>query len=307
MDETNKEYLHSLKSIETENYIDRKFYRPLGFKIAYALRSTGITPNMITIISIIVGVGGASLFYFRDSPLWVFIGVLGMIAANVLDCVDGQLARMTGIKSKIGRILDGMAGDFWFITIYFVLSLRIYHDTGWIWIFVIASFSMLSHFVQAALTDYYKTLHLYFISPETTTEFDTPESVRTKLTTTPWGKGRLFMMLYLYYTQLQSRLTPQLRALIYEVSTSSGITSEQSALFRRGSSIVMKSVDLLTFNGRSIPLFIAVLTGHTWFYFLYEIFFLNIILGVARSQHEALCYNYLQHFRNATTTQCKDQ
>ena len=53
------EIVASLKSIETENYLDRVFYRPIGFKIAKALIGTGITPNMITILSLFVGsVGG---------------------------------------------------------------------------------------------------------------------------------------------------------------------------------------------------------------------------------------------------------
>ena len=55
MSELDKEYEASLKSIETENKIDRIFYRPIGFRIARMLRGTGITPNMITVISIFVG------------------------------------------------------------------------------------------------------------------------------------------------------------------------------------------------------------------------------------------------------------
>ena len=57
-----KEYEASLKSIETENKIDRIFYRPLGFRIAQMLRNTGITPNMVTILSIFVGVGAGYMF-----------------------------------------------------------------------------------------------------------------------------------------------------------------------------------------------------------------------------------------------------
>ena len=47
-----KEYESSLKSIETENIVDRTFYRPIGFKIAKLLKNTSITPNMITVLSI---------------------------------------------------------------------------------------------------------------------------------------------------------------------------------------------------------------------------------------------------------------
>ena len=63
MSELNKEYEASLKSIETENLVDRIFYRPIGFQIARALRGTGITPNMVTVISIFVGAAAGFLFY----------------------------------------------------------------------------------------------------------------------------------------------------------------------------------------------------------------------------------------------------
>ena len=98
-----KEYESSLKSIETENIVDRTFYRPIGFKIAKLLKNTSITPNMITVLSIFVGVGAGFLFYY-DNLLYNIGGILLLVCANILDCVDGQLAHaikipLTGIKN----------------------------------------------------------------------------------------------------------------------------------------------------------------------------------------------------------------
>lgn len=292
MNEQDKEYLSSLKSLETENYVDRMFYRPLGFKIAKAIQHTGVTPNVVTIISIFVGMGGACMFYFTGQMGLIFLGILGLVCANILDCVDGQLARMTGIKSEIGRILDGIAGDLWFLTIYAALSLRLYDEIGSSWIFVIAVLSVFSHFTQAALTDYYKTLHLYFVSPSKGKEFAPPESVRARLKTMRGGINKVFTTLYLYYTILQSKLTPNLGEMIQKLNRTypqDQIPEHIRLRYRQGSIIVMKCLDLLTFNGRSIPLFIILITGHVWFYFLYEIVFLNIILIVSKNQHEILC------------------
>ena len=106
MSEIKSEFEASLKSIETENKIDRIFYRPIGFQIARMLRGTGITPNMITILSIFVG-AAVGYFFYPDNLVYNIYGILLLISANILDCVDGQLARLTGIKSAIGRILDG--------------------------------------------------------------------------------------------------------------------------------------------------------------------------------------------------------
>jgi len=108
--ENKKSFESSLKSIETENFLDRIFYRPIGYRIALLLSKTPITPNVVTIISIFVGVFAGILLYYQN----IYINLIGfalLVVANILDCVDGQLARLTGIKSAAGRILDGLAGD----------------------------------------------------------------------------------------------------------------------------------------------------------------------------------------------------
>lgn len=285
--EKDKDYLSSLKSIETENYIDRIFYRPIGYWIASKIQHTGITPNAITILSIFVGIGGASLFFF--DPLWMnALGILLLICANILDCVDGQLARLTGIKSEWGRILDGLAGDFWFITLYIAIASRMYILTGH-WIFIVAAvLSMLSHFVQAAMTDLYKTFHLRSIGEKTGQEFETYDMVKERISNMKPGFSRFTTTIYSQYTRMQSLLTPQLQRLV-RVAREKDVSDAEGIEFRRGSMIVMKLVDLMTFNGRTIPLFLFTLLGHVWFYFIYEAFFLNIVLFVARSQHETLC------------------
>ena len=53
MKEEDKElYRASIKSMDTEEFLDMWFYRPLGFRCALFFRNRGIHPNIITIISI---------------------------------------------------------------------------------------------------------------------------------------------------------------------------------------------------------------------------------------------------------------
>ncbi len=85
-----------------------------------------------------------------------------------------------GIKSAIGRILDGFAGDIWFTCIYVAFALRLSHDYGTDWFFALAVLSGLSHLVQANITDYYKTLHFIFISKDKGAEFQSLEQVRAR-------------------------------------------------------------------------------------------------------------------------------
>lgn len=294
MSDLDKEYEASLKSIETENKIDRIFYRPIGFRIARLLRGTGITPNMVTIISIFVGAAVGFMFY-HDSLTYNIMGILLLVTANILDCVDGQLARLTGIKSAIGRILDGFAGDIWFASIYIGFALRLSHDYGTDWFFALAVLSGLSHLVQANITDYYKTLHLYFISKEKGAEFQSLEQVEAQHKKMKYGLAKAFYFLYRWYTLLQVKATPTLQQMLRSLHARYGdnIPEDIRLRFRSQSRSLMRLVDLLTFNGRTIVMFAIVLTGQVWAYYLYEIIVLNIVLVVVMKKHEKMCAEFV--------------
>ncbi|KKY61017.1 CDP-alcohol phosphatidyltransferase family protein [Tannerella forsythia] len=300
MDE--KEYETSLKSIETENIVDLYFYRPIGFRIARMLRHTGITPNMITFISIFVGAGAGWLFYFTNNFIYTLLGILLLVFANILDCVDGQLARLTGIKSEIGRILDGIAGDIWFTVIYVALALRLTHLYGTAWFFVPAVAAGLSHLLQAGITDYYKTLHLYFVSKEKGKEFQRTEQVKAQRKVIKKRVNKFFYVLYALYTWVQERLTPALQTMLHTLHARYGddIPEPVRLRFRKQSRWLMKrTIDWMTFNGRTTVLFAVMLlglcwSGIVWIYFAYEIIVLNTVLYVSVRKHERMCATILK-------------
>lgn len=275
--------------------IDRIFYRPLGYKIAKLLQNTGVTPNTITVISIFVGICAGVLWYFPYDIGWAVLGILALIFANILDCVDGQLARLTGIKSEIGRILDGFAGDLWFLAIYVAFAHRLYldyADTIGIWFFILLPLlSALSHLNQAALTDYYKTLHLFFISKEKGKEFENSQKIIQRYQMMQPGISKVVTWGYIHYTKNQERITPQLQKLLKKLHNKyNGDIQDQIRTELRSESLrLMPLLDTNTFNGRSIILFISVIFNVVWLYFLWEIVVLNILKLMIRNLHEKFC------------------
>ena len=184
------EYRSSLKSMDTEEHIDLWFYRPLGFLWAKFFAWLGVTPNWVTIASIFLGVAGGVLFYFGQPELrWLnYVGILLIIWANSYDSADGQLARMTQQYSRLGRILDGLSGDFWFAAISFAIVFRELHfgdallgdffsHHAWM-IWTLGILSGLSHAKQAASADYYRQFHLYFLKGKEGSELDSTEPLR---------------------------------------------------------------------------------------------------------------------------------
>jgi len=72
--------------------------RPIG----EALARTGITPNMITVLTVLVAGVSAYLFYLGD----LIGGFIVMILTVVLDMFDGAVARASGLSSPFGATLD---------------------------------------------------------------------------------------------------------------------------------------------------------------------------------------------------------
>ena len=172
-------YEQTLKSMDTEEFIDLKFYRPLGYMWALFFERLGITPNVVSVLSIFLGVAAGILFYFDE--LWInMIGMFLLIWANTYDSADGQLARMTGNFFRFGRILDGAGGDIWFITIYAAICLRLMPQWG-IYIWLLGAFAGYWHSKQASLADYYRNFHLFFVKGKNGSELDDSSKVKKEL------------------------------------------------------------------------------------------------------------------------------
>ena len=63
------------------------------------------------------------MFMFEDM-MHNILGVVLLMFANFCDSTDGQMARLTGKKTLVGRVLDGLSGDVWFLFIYVAIFLR---------------------------------------------------------------------------------------------------------------------------------------------------------------------------------------
>ena len=84
--------------------ITRYLYRPVSGPIARILAGTPVTPVQVTWVSGALAIGGA--IAFADGRL--ALGALLSLAGVITDCVDGDLARLTGRGSKHGAYLDSV-------------------------------------------------------------------------------------------------------------------------------------------------------------------------------------------------------
>ena len=102
--------LSTMKSREVESDFELYVTRTPGYLWALFFRWLHVHPIAVTLMSIVIGSASAYFFLF-DDICYNLIGMLLLIWANWYDCADGQLARMTGKKTLVGRVLDGFAGN----------------------------------------------------------------------------------------------------------------------------------------------------------------------------------------------------
>lgn len=318
----NEKIYASLKSADTEDWVDYHIVRPFTYYWACFFAKLGIHPNTVTIASMFIGAGSAwffahgSLFY---EGKWGFfynlIAFLLLFIADLLDNTDGQLARMTGKKSPLGRILDGAAGFLWYFPIYLALIYRFYihHDLefGWLGIenteqnVIIATVVVFLLALVAGvwglarpqrIADYYIQTHLFFLKGEKGSELDSSAIQQEKYEKMTWKDNfieKLFQKNYISYTKNQEGLTPQFQNLLSLLREKYGATENFPTSvreeFTRQSKSLMKYVFMLVFNFRTGYLLLFCLLDLPAEMFAFEIVIMLFLTWFVIHKHESFC------------------
>jgi phosphatidylglycerophosphate synthase len=94
---------------QTDGLVDRHFNRPAGRILSRLLIHTPVSPNQVSVAATVLGLCSAWLFAWGEysAALW---GAILLQASAIVDCVDGDLARMLFKESPLGKWLD-IIGD----------------------------------------------------------------------------------------------------------------------------------------------------------------------------------------------------
>ena len=117
-------YRQSLKPADSlfNTYIARVLAAPFVWLFA----RTSITPNQVTFLSTFVMALGMGALIGVSGPWGLYLGLIGLELSYVLDCVDGQLARVTGRTSEVGASLDFMMDELKAYLLIASISVRLF-------------------------------------------------------------------------------------------------------------------------------------------------------------------------------------
>jgi len=174
-----------LEKIKKENrFIDFSDYaRPIANLIVRILLNTKITSNQITFLYFLTGILTGFLII---KGKFILSAVL-ILVKNILDAVDGSLARARQRPSRVGRFFDSVS-DILLNAVY-VFSIAI-HYSGY---YSLAFFTLLSMSIQGSFYNYYYVMYRHKKHGDRTSlVYEKPEGY-------PWDNPRILKVLFLLY------------------------------------------------------------------------------------------------------------
>lgn len=81
---------------------NRQRYEALGRSMSNYVSQIGLTPNQLTVISLLCAIGAAAAIAYKNLPLTL----LGIVLIGVFDMLDGSVARATSQATQFGGLLD---------------------------------------------------------------------------------------------------------------------------------------------------------------------------------------------------------
>ena len=269
------------KARDVEGVLDLYFYRPIGLRLAQFFERLKMTPANVTFFAGLSGVIAGHLYYYRDLRINI-VGMAFQVCANALDNADGQLARLTHRESREGRIIDSIADHLGFVSIYVHLTLRYLVEGPSPAICLLALGAGLSHALQGAAADYYRSTYLYFVNNGAQMRLDSVSGLRLDYRelswrTKPWHK--FLLALYLNFTRQQEMLAPHLKKLRDRTSQlfHGEIPSWLITRYRNLVRPTFKWWSLLMTNTRMLVLFALLFIGQPIYYFWFELIPLNLL------------------------------
>lgn len=221
-----QQYKESLKVIEAEELLDLLIYRPVAFLFVKATYALPLTPNMVSTIAMCFGIA-AGFAFGRGWYEFLVLGAILYFSCNVLDCADGQIARLKKNGTKVGRIVDGFL-DYVVSTSVFIgiaSGLTNMHNNGMfhaygnflninplIYIWLLTILAGLSSAVQAFIFDFHRNLYLekvygkFSSLEEEIKEFEEEQERIKREPETSRFIDNFLIWIYLKYTRLQIKI-----------------------------------------------------------------------------------------------------
>ena len=148
------------KPPELESFLNRRLFHPLSRRLAQALRTTPVTPNMVSVTGALIVLAAGFAYVGLDWPLAVAAGFALHLVWHVFDGADGDLARLTGRASPFGEMVDGVCDYLSHALLYLILATLLDDQIG-LWAYALGLASGLSRVAQANHAESQRRIYMW--------------------------------------------------------------------------------------------------------------------------------------------------
>ena len=275
------------RTSEIEEVTNRLFIHPMSAALVRPLARWGVRPNTVSVAGMVFGALAAAAYTHYEAWPYALAGFVFMIGWHVMDGADGQLARMTGQTSEIGKILDGLCDHGTFALVYLALAAAAAAELGpWVW--AAAVLAGASHFVQASAYEFQRQSYDFWVHAKASARPNTPEEARRSLAKKRglWRAGGLSYVAYLRLQRGLAGVDADLTAMLSEALSRADGPAERRAVreaYRTAHLDGVRRWALLSSNYRTLAIFAAALLGNPVYFFLFEILGLNAVFAGLRA------------------------
>ena len=135
---------------QNEGFMSRNFERRISLAITRRLTRTRVTPNVMTLVSVAIGLAAAPCF-LSGAPAWQLTGALLFLSHSILDGCDGELARLKFLESRRGAILDFWGDNVVHVAVFSAIAVGWALRTGSPWPLALGGLAVAAALGSAAL------------------------------------------------------------------------------------------------------------------------------------------------------------
>ena len=120
-----------LKSVDLSNdsVMDRLVTRFISKQLTRLFLKTSLTPNQITCLSLLIGLGSAWCFY-QGTFFSGITGALLLLVSAWVDCTDGEIARLKFMETSWGAQFDIFCDNIVHFFVFFSIGMGLFFATG---------------------------------------------------------------------------------------------------------------------------------------------------------------------------------
>jgi len=119
------------------NWFTEWIARPPAAVVVYLLRNTRVTPNQVTFASAFVAAGACAILALCLGWMWLGVAIALFELSFILDCADGQLARLRKVASPVGHQLDFLMDELKAMLLLATVTVRLWRETDQEWMLLV--------------------------------------------------------------------------------------------------------------------------------------------------------------------------